>query len=658
MAKRLDQDQDLQLYRNLMTVPDHFDEGFSWSSLMGAMFIALVMVPGSIYMGLVAGGGVGSAASWVMVILFIEIAKRTHTTLNKAQIFVLFYMTGAAMGMPFSGMLWNQFLVRSQAMIGEGLVEEVPKWVAPTDETILASHNFFQMAWLAPIGLVLFNTFISRIDNAILGYGLFRIASDVEKLPFPMAPIDARAVAALAEDMEQREAGKTSVQWRMFSIGGAIGLVFGFLYLGVPTLTGALLGQTISIFPIPFVDWTGKTQSFLPAVATGLSFDLGSFMFGMVVPFWAVVGAVAGTVFQFALNPTLYHFQVLTSWRPGDSTVETVFKNTVDFYFSFGLGVNLAIAVIGFYSIYTAVREKRKHKQSSEAVMSEKPKGRGDVPWPLVGATYAVSTTSYILFSGWLIGWDPGIMIVLLVYGLFYTPVISYATARLEGMIGQAVNIPFVREAGLILSGYQGIACWFLPMPLHNYGAQTSFYRRCELTGTKFTSIWKTEAILVPFILISSIMYAQFIYSMDEIPSASYPFADQMWELNAKNSVLMYSSTTGGYSQFLDAFRPPVIGYGFAGAILLFSILRAFSAPTFLLFGAVQGLNQTMMHSIYLQFAGALVARYYMERKLGREFWRKYVPVLAAGFSCGVGLVAMFTIGVKFMKTAVFREPF
>lgn len=649
-------DKELELYRGLMTVPDQFDDGFSWSSLIGAMFIAVVMVPGSIYMGLMQGTGVGGAAQWVMVLIFIEIAKRTHQTMNKAQIFVLFYMTSAAMAMPFGGLLWNQFFVRSEAVIGQGLVKDIPSWVAPTDLGVLAQRNFFLPAWLPVIGMVLFSQFIGRIDNAILGYGLFKIASDIEKLPFPIAPIGAQGIAALAEDLEEREKGASSPRWRMFSIGGAIGLLFGFLYLGIPTLSDAILQKSVRIFPIPFSDWTGRTAKILPAVATGFSYHLGSFIMGMIIPFWAVMGAVAGVIITFVLNPILYSTGHLVSWKPGDSTVETMFKNRVDFYFSFGLGISFAIAAIGIGSIIRSLRERKEHQDSPQAVAI--PKGRGDVPFTLVGAVYLVSTLIYILLSGWLIGWHKGIMIILVIYGLFYTPMISYATARLEGMIGQAVAIPFVREAGLLLSGYQGLACWFLPMPIHDYGKATMFYRKAELTGTKFTSIWKTEALLVPFVLVSSILYAQLIWSMGDIPSSAYPFAERMWELQAKNRVLLYSSTTGGYSQFLEAFKPIVIGAGFAAAVGLFWVLKALAAPTFLLFGAIRGLDQTMPHAIFTELLGAIFAKTYLEKRFGHAGWRKMAPVLGAGFGCGMGLVGMFCIGVKFMKTAVFKVPF
>ena len=653
------EDKELNQYRNLMKPPGTFEEGFKWSSLVGALFIGLVMVPGSIYMHLLAGLGVGRAAQWVTVILFLEVAKRAHKSLSRAEMFILFYMAGAVIVAPFEGLLWAQFFVQSKSVVGQGMAELIPSWYAPSDPKVLASRNFFQLAWLPALGLVIFKQIISRIDNNVLGYGLFKVASDIEKLPFPMAPIGAQGMIALSEDMDEAEGKQTTWRWRTFSIGGAIGLVFGMLYMGLPTLTQALFGESIEMFPIPFADWTGRTQGVLPAVATGLSFDLGSLILGMVIPFWAVIGSFAGLVITFILNPILYKTHVLTSWAPGDSTVETLFKNTVDFYFSFGLGISLAIAVIGIITIIKSLRKKGGKGETEITVKETIPEGRGDISFSWVGVIYLMSTISYILVCGYLINWHRGVMIVLCFFAYIYTPMISYVTARLEGMVGLALNIPFVREAGIILSGYQGgIACWFLPFPIANYGVHTVFYRQSELIGAKFTSKWKAEALLVPFIIICSIFFAQLIWSMGPVPSSSYPYASMMWEFQAKNKALLYSSTMGGFSKFHEAFSLSFIGIGLLSGMLMYGVLSLFNAPTLLLYGCVQGLNQTMPHIVIPQLVGALLSRFYFERKMGFKQWRQYAPVLSAGFFCGAGLVTMFCIGVMFLSKSVIKLPY
>jgi OPT oligopeptide transporter protein len=670
-------DKELEEFRNMMEVPSTFEDGFSATSLVGALFIALLMVPGAMYMQLLAGMGVGPAAQWVTVILFIEVARRAHKRLRRAEIFVLFYMAGAVMAQPFSGLLYNQFFAQSQAAVGMGIADKLPQWFAPSDPDILAQRSFLNPAWYPAVGLIIFQTLMGRLNSAILSYGLFRVASDIEKLPFPMAPIGAQGILALAEQQSE-ESGETSEEeakvnwrWRVFSIGGVLGLAFGALYLALPTISSALLDKPISILPIPFADWTPKTSGFLPAVATGLNLNLGQLVIGMVLPFFAVLGSFIGFLITVVANPVLYYFDFLTWWDPSDDTVRTLFKNNIDFYFAFTIGVMIAIAIGGMWQVGVSIRRKTREdrKRAAEAALepskilslneeAERMKQRGDIPTSMIVSTYVLTSVSYVLLSGYLIDWHPNVMIVLCFFAFLYTPIINYVTARLEGMAGQVVQIPMVREAAFIISGYrEGVDIWFLPLPLAQYGRRVVFYRQAELTGTKFWSIWKAELFVVPIVLVSSIFFAEFIWSLAPIPGPEYPFAERMWELDAANRSIIYSSTLGGYSTFEEAFKTEYLLAGTGFGVVLFFCLSAFHLPVMLVYGVVRGLNQTLPHVVLPQFIGALIGRYYFQKRLGLK-WRQYIPVVAAGFSCGMGLVTILGVGVTFLAKSVIKIPF
>jgi hypothetical protein len=102
-----------------------------------------------------------------------------------------------------------------------GLTEYIPTWVAPQPESeSLVERTFFHRDWMIPILLLVGAQVIQRIDQFGLGYALYRITSDVEKLPFPMAPVGALGTMALAESTEEKQ---KSWKWRVFSIGGVIG---------------------------------------------------------------------------------------------------------------------------------------------------------------------------------------------------------------------------------------------------------------------------------------------------------------------------------------------------------------------------------------------------------------------------------------------------
>jgi hypothetical protein len=663
------QDRDAQEYRDLMQVPDKFEDGFTWSSLVGALFVALLMVPGTIYMQLLAGFGVGPAARWVTVILFLEVARRANRTLKRPEVFVLFYMAAAAMAEPFSGLLWNQFFAQSRAAAGMGVTQSLPQWFAPTDPDVLDKRSFLQVEWLPAIGVMMFQVIGSRINYSFLSYGLFRMASDVERLPFPMAPIGAQGIMALVE--QQSEEGKEGKKegkknednwrWRVFSVGGVLGLGFGAVYMGLPAVSGALLGEPIQILPIPFIDWTQKTGEFLPAAATGISLNMAQLVTGMVLPFFAMIGSFIGYLITIFMNPILYNTGILTSWEVGDDTVQTIFKNNIDFYFSFVIGTSIAVAALGIYRTVKGVRakmaENRKMKNATSSPM-DIPKDRGDVPIYVLVVVYLFTSSAYVLLSGWLIDWHPGVMTVLIFFALFYSPALSYVTARLEGMAGQVIQIPYAKEAAFILSGYTGdVKVWFLPIPRMDFGERTVFWRQAELTGTRFRSIWKADIILIPIILVSSMVFAQFIWSLNPIPGPEYPYAERMWELQAGNKSIIYTSTLGRFSTFEQAFRPDYLLVGALVCFGLFFGLNALAVPSMTFYGLIRGLNQTFPHVVLTQFIGALIGRFYFQRKMGLK-WREYVPVVMAGFSCGMGLITVFGVGLNFLSKAVIKIPF
>jgi hypothetical protein len=658
-----------------MEPPSTFDEGFTWPAFMGALFVAFLMVPGAIYMNMLVGPvNITAAAQWTTLILFIEVARRANKTLKKAEMYIIFFLAGMAMFMPFEGVLWNQFFAQSNAAQAHGITELIPEWWVPTDPAVLAQRTLFHAKWVVPLLLIVFATFMSRINNTILGYGLFRLASDMERLPFPMAPPGAQGILALSEEQEEEKVVSPDMsvsaeasrmknwRWRVFSIGGAVGLVFAFLYMGLPTITGALLDKPILIFPIPWQDYTQNTGKFpfMRAVATGVTFDLTNVLVGMIFPFFAVLGSFIGLLLTFVLNPILYKFGLLNLWQVGDSTQMTLLKNNIDFYMSFTVGVSLAIVIAGLWSMYVMMRTARKEKAAGGSwANAEIPPGRGDIKFPYTIAVYVFCTLLYIIIAHFLIDFRkwPGVLVVMIFFGFIYTPLLSYATARLEGIAGQVVTIPMIREAAFILSGYKGAAIWFLPLPMDNYGSATVEYRRAELVGVKFWSIWKATLFLTPVVLITSLFFANFIWSLGPIPGPQFPYAQQMWELDAENRCVFFTATLGGYSLFQKALKPIIIlaGLVFGGGGLAMSSVAGW--PVFLVYGIIKGLGQTLPHSLIPQMLGALVGKYYFQRRLG-VMWRQYVPVVFAGFACGTGLLTTFCIGVNFLIKSVITLPF
>lgn len=659
--KKSRQDIELDKYRQLMKPPETFLDGFNWRTVIGAVFLGFIMMPGAMYLSLMVGssGSITSASQWVTIILFAEVARRSLKDLKMQEIYILYYMAGLAMAAPFQGLLWNQFFVQSDFVSAMGIAQEVPHWVAPQAETIReAGRTFFTRAWIAPIALISVGVIISYIDNFGLGYFFYRLTSDVEELPFPMAPVAAAGITALTES----ETSKEPWRWRCFSIGGMIGMAYGLIYIALPSITGSILPKPVMLIPIPFIDFTPALSELLPATPVNLTIELGLIITGMVLPFWAVLGGGIAWLTIMILNPFLYRHGVLANWQQGMDVLNTVYANQVDFYLAFGIGLTIAIVFISLGQvlkpIFRRLASRGKVRDISAREMGEKKIGgwrrlitdnvkRGDFSIFISLGIYVVSTTFWIGLSTWLIDDFPWKFFMC--YAAIYTPLISYAAAKLEGIAGQTVSLPYIREAAYILSGYRGIQIWFAPVPLPNYGPQAQSFRVLELTGTKVRSVIKTQLVTVPVIIVASLIFSQLFWKMAEIPSDAYPYVQRMWDLQAKLQCLTMSSTMEGGSVFFEALKPKWLICGLSFGVALYALLSALGLPTLILFGMVRGLSQGMCAGIPFEVIGALLGRYYFRRKFG-DMWMKYALVIGAGYACGMGLVAMVGMAIAILN--------
>ena len=191
-----------------------------------------------------------------------------------------------------------------------------------------------------------------------------------------------------------------------------------------------------------------------------------------------------------------------------------------------------------------------------------------------------------------------------------------------------------MREATFILSGYKGAAIWFAPFPLHNYGAQTLYFRKTELTGTKITSMIKAEMFILPIVVIATIVFSQFIWRIAPVPSSTHFRTRENVGADAYRQGMIYSSTLPGNEGGI--FQPGVRcrRTSFAGlgiALALYGGCRCFGLPVLLVYGVIRGLDQSTPDVILPQFIGALLGRYYFAKKFG-ENWPQYLVVFFAGY--------------------------
>lgn len=644
-----------------VTEPTKFEDGFTIKTVIGALFIALFLLPGGMYLGLVAGQGVGDAAEWVTIVLFAEVARRSYAPLKKQEIYVLFYVAASLTvvanaerglgGGPFSWLIWNAYFTQSPA--AATIHHQIPSWAVPrADSPGLMMRMLWHRDWWAPIGLLACTEICGRLSWMGLGYAIFRMTRDVERLPFPYAPVAASGATALSE------AGTESWRWGVFSTGSVIGLLFGLVYVAFPVVTGAMFGHSIEIFPIPFADYTTSVQNLLPSAIVGLSFSLGNVFMGFVLPFEIVAGScVASVLAMIVANPILQRVGMLPNYRLGSDALMTKLSADMDFWLSFGIGINLAVAILGISLVFKAIRDNRRQRVEARWSLAPPP-GRGDIPiyWAL--GAWLVATGTIIIICRVLVPNFP--VWILLFFGLLWSPLNSYVSARMYGLTGRGVGFPYLKEATIVASGYQRLDVWYAPVPLYDHGHVAQRFREVELTGTKFTSILKAEMLMLPLIFAASFGFWAFFWNSTSLPTGQFPYAQKFWPIHAQMQSVMQQINlpNGGKANwFAQAIKPPIIGVGVTSGLLIYGLCTVLKIPLLGFYGFAGGLGLLPANTIP-QFFGAWFGRRFMAKRYGAENWQRYAPVLLAGFSCGTGLMSLMAIALALIGKAVSKLPY
>jgi len=670
-------------------------DGFSRRTVLGAVFVALVMMPGSIYLGLVAGQSLGPAAEWVTIILFAEVARRSFASLKRQEVYVLFYVASsiaavalahvALAGGPFAGAIWNQYLLQSPQT--SAISDQIPDWVVPPATSPgIQGRNLAHVDWwwsgsrgfLAPLTLAFFGYVLGRMSWFGMSYLLFRATSDVERLPFPLAPIAAEGATALAESTIREEDGsrKRSWRWRVFSIGASLGAIFGFFYILLPVVSGLFLAKPIMLFPIPFVDFTKNVEGVLPASLISISFDAGLLLAGMILPFKLTMGTCLAILLTSVIgNPILRRLGAFEHWSPGNGLLVNQMILSYDFWLSVTVGLAGAIAVVGLWGmVKTFLKRRRDASGAKDAASPDAPdasdapprqpgdppyrapcRERGDFPIWVAVSLVVVGVGGFTWIAHTLV---PGFPVwIVVVFGFVWSPLHSYISARLFGLTGRGLGTPYLKETAFMLSGYKGVDIWFAPVPLFDHGGGAQQFRVMELTRTKFTSIVKAQLLMFPIIFISSFLFWWFFWKLNQIPSDSFPFAARVWPVAARQAYLIFTANSSDHPLLLQALKPEVILSALGVGMLLYGGIAAAGAPVIFFYGIVGGVGQPLHVGLPL-LVGALAGRYYFAKKFGKDLWKRYIPVVAAGFACGMGLSGMTAVAFSLISHCTRDMPF
>jgi hypothetical protein len=268
-----------------------------------------------------------------------------------------------------------------------------------------------------------------------------------------------------------------------------------------------------------------------------------------------------------------------------------------------------------------------------------------------------VATLTLIILCRWLM---PSFPITLLVFfGLLWSPMNSYISARMFGLTGRGVSFPYLREAAVVGTGYSKVDVWYAPIPIHDHGWAAQRFREVELTGTKINSILKADLFMFPLIIVCSLFFWSFFWGGAPFDSGQYPWAQVFWPFYAKSESVwkQINLADGTNGVTFQPIKPALVALGTAGGFAVFSVFSILKLPILVFYGFAGGIGLWPANTIP-QLLGAIAGRKYFAKRFGEERWSAYAPVLLAGFSCGTGLMAMVAIALALLAKAVNSLPY
>ncbi|MGB9760298.1 MAG: hypothetical protein ACPLZG_10770, partial [Thermoproteota archaeon] len=281
-------------------------------------------------------------------------------------------------------------------------------------------------------------------------------------------------------------------------------------------------------------------------------------------------------------------------------------------------------------------------------------KTSGYISLPILLVLYLSGTLISVMIFHWLVPDYPlWIAIFVPVVGGFLSALIS---TRALGETGIPLNIPYIWQMSIVLSGYKGIGPWLISPAFSGLlpaGAPqwTQTIKVAHLTETKPSDFFKAYIIAVVFSVIFSFVYVSFLWTIAPIPSSGYPFTMIQWPVNVLSSLMWITGEV--------IVKPEVVIWSF-GIVLIVGLLgeiisRTLKVP-FSLATIVVGMMTIPPISIPV-FVGSLVGKFIIEKTLGSDRWKLQKVLLVSGILAGQGITVGIAVAVLMISKASWILP-
>ena len=635
---------------------EEWKSGLTPRVALSILYAALVLMPVTIWGGLAVGEVRG--LTWTAVILFFWIASLYGKPLTRQELYIMFAAVStvayAAGPISFSGLIYNAWFAGSPVAKLFGLQPYLPYWFAPKDELIRQQlvRTFFHPEWFWPVFFSIIFWVMNVIIGLSLGTFLYQLFVVSEKLPFPMARVDAEVVTQL----EARDPARM----RILIAGAIFGFIYSLVAYGTPMLSEALLGIRTVIIPFPWADLTRAFENVLPGAMVGIDTSPFSYMIGFIIPFQVAVYMFVGSIATSLIgNPLIvrnfpYLIPEWVNFPVGMTLTDILFWSGTYVWYSVGIGMAFSVFVAQL------VGGRKGLARTVKALLrpSIATKVRGVLSFWMILAIYLSLTFVWLMIVSQVM--IPGFPIFPLVFLIMVWPfVFGVVTTRAYAETGYYLNIPYLHNNILIASMISanipvrselGIYPWFTPLGVANGSGWCSTFYVCDRIRLTFKSYIKAVILIAtPLAVVFSFMYTQMLWSISPIPSPMFPYAQIYWPLNAAQSSLWYTRRIYG-------LNPQLIYYSFAVGTALWAVATAAHLP-FSLIGLVMGVGSPLPSPL-AAFIGAMAFKMIQRRFSDTAKIRSYAYMFTGGLGVGFATAVAISVSIVMILKSIWILPY
>lgn len=609
-----------------------FKSGLTWRTISAILLTALIFIPLSIYLNLLLGTGLGSAATMFITLLFVQITRLTYKPLSRQETLLVYYgaSVGGVTGVIYQLIIYRAYFIHSPfawaaKLDGSPLALLVPKWmVPPVGSQAHYVRTLFQPEFLTPVAIYTIILVLGLFADLSLAMLMARIYVVEERYPFPFADVDISLVRFLSEKQPR------ITKLVLFSM--LPGIIYGFfIYIG-PSILG------IQLIPIPFLDLTWVIRDYLPGAALGISTYLMAYIGGFMVPFqiaasllitsciiWVVLNSLFITTF-----PTLFP-EWAKEYFTGMGLIAIQNRSFIRVWFAPQIGFSLGAALFMAYK-----SRKGLTKVLKTMLMRSKESSSGSAVFPsawILMSIYLLSTSISVLVFHILVPTLP--LWVPIFASIAYSFLLALVLTAMQGETGYTITPAYLWQTLVYLTPYKGYEGFtFTPAIVGTLAPGFSQQVRAALRiGVKPSDLVKL------IIMISVISWIMGLFSLDmfwriaPIPSSAYPYTVYYMPLLAQIDVVTVTRQLRITPEYIFVPMIVVLAVSFFSDIFSKLFMRPFSP-----IGFFMGLFWTPTAAIPL-FIGSMIGRFIMPRFFGgKDRWEEVRGIIVAGEMLGEGI--------------------